>query len=1347
MQWNKLIKKEAAEILSSKTVKKAVEEAKELIPDVEKCDAAKEMKGAKALGDSVKGILNAGDDVSNLAVKIPSLNAKIYRARYSYLSDKAFQKIVDNIKTKEDLEYLEMLSNLKRTVSVKEYESKTNGMFNYFDETSYKIVKKQEEIQLENLDEIFLKKEKVSKEFLNTLINSESSSLPGEYLFQSEQINYFLKNLDETNKDMFEAWFDYSKNKNQDSGFGFAMMNLNGSFDFSNFKHFFEKIKTPEQKDIFKDTLKNYENFRENKHLIKYLDSKLDEPALVSKIEEKIPECREEHAFVWQLEKIVKYAKKGTKDDLIRFLDCPNPTKPSESLYSLDDIVEIAKNGLKFEDKKIFDELLSKRGKNGNKIFMPQSAALITKIFKTSPSSKAFYQELLPHVESGKCSSYELNFLMKNYSKLKNDEYFNKLYKIVQNDENADFNIIRAFFEDSMSGFGSDNLINFFDKENILKKRILENFISQSEKGVSRVYNNAAIGTVLELAGSNKNAFEVYDYLMKEKINGSYRFNYEDIASVLRTLGEGEKVKNNLAFLKKLMPYKNADKTPRFSANDMTELLCIKNAQANPSMYMSDTISHSKDFGGELYTSFSQVIDGEFFPKYTEKRLFELINLKKQDGSYLIKGEDLPYIYNISKDLKPSVIAKFAADGRFKKEEFIGLAHAYKNTNDKRFFNRIFNIKELSAENIYDITMRANESNKDIPWERIAKIGILKNSHADRFLFASNVDEINYISELYHGDSVKFHKKVANLINNHPIDDEKFEQETKRLFVSYYDNHKNDVDWLKKLLDTKVNGKPLTEKEIALLNSLGKSAIYDAHHGRTSVESSMSELNKTLNGWLDSKKEFSFETLSTKDKIAFLNYAKEGMELKELSSNLPIFNFLRKFKDSQQLKDELVKNLKKELFEPGRDLPLDKKGVAKIINGKFESELKKFDYITPSSMQKYREIISSPDFSTKLNAKDRVIAKFAALFDGLDQNDIQCALKARNILEKNKLTSDITERVFNLIRNRSWYESYKNGKINEADIAVIFREPNDFEIAKQLKGKAFDKNVNNEFTEKVEKILNNIYSSAPIVKPTHLPYYQSMIPRMFYKGKNYKVIDLRDENVNLEKMGFPKGTTKENLRFLTHFYNAEKRTNFSSSSPDILKVLCDEVNESSFSTALLDVFNQSTDVMGRTNGMIFEPMTTNYAAAYNDDFVTPLKKGFTEFKQYLTGQLSPEERNYLPDFYKQKLDLSDNEYAQLFKKMCSIKDITHLKRDIAITSDDGLEKIITADDLKNAVLSAHKSLTPESRGWNELVAQNLKPKASIHKMSEYFNGANILDDVPSDTLKYLDEYDVPIVIF
>ena len=334
-----------------------------------------------------------------------------------------------------------------------------------------------------------------------------------------------------------------------------------------------------------------------------------------------------------------------------------------------------------------------------------------------------------------------------------------------------------------------------------------------------------------------------------------------------------------------------------------------------------------------------------------------------------------------------------------------------------------------------------------------------------------------------------------------------------------------------------------------------------------------------------------------------------------------------------------------------------------------------------------------------------------------------------------------------MIQNRDWMNQLKEGLIDTDDIAVIFREPNDFDVAKLLSEEDFSIEENANISEKVQLTLDKIYSTAPIIKPTSIPYEQSRMQKVEFEGYEYSVIDFSNPNLDLHRYGFPQGTKKEDVRLLTHFMkmNDKNSGNMSVSGPETMYILCDEVNNTSLSAALIDPNDIRVNVMGRNCAVILEPMSSNYAAAYHDDFTSPLKKGYQEFKDYLLGNLTPEQRNYVSNIYKQVLNLSDDEYIQLYKKLPKKGDISRIKSDIILNKGTINEKIITAEELQNAIKTANNSLYNISGNWSELIIYNPKIKALLYKIENPVK-YNLLENCPVEVLEFARKHKLPIII-
>ena len=124
------------------------------------------------------------------------------------------------------------------------------------------------------------------------------------------------------------------------------------------------------------------------------------------------------------------------------------------------------------------------------------------------------------------------------------------------------------------------------------------------------------------------------------------------------------------------------------------------------------------------------------------------------------------------------------------------------------------------------------------------------------------------------------------------------------------------------------------------------------------------------------------------------------------------------------------------------------------------------------------------------------------------------------------------------------------------------------------------------------------------------------------------------------------------------------------------------------------------------------------------------------------GNLALEQRKYISDIYKTSLDLTDDEYAQLYRKIANIQDISTIK-DTTIVDSEGAERTIKADALKKIAKKASDSLM-NLDNWNESIVYNPKIKAVIHKMKSTNPETNPFDEIPQQILDLAREQDLPI---
>ena len=397
-----------------------------------------------------------------------------------------------------------------------------------------------------------------------------------------------------------------------------------------------------------------------------------------------------------------------------------------------------------------------------------------------------------------------------------------------------------------------------------------------------------------------------------------------------------------------------------------------------------------------------------------------------------------------------------------------------------------------------------------------------------------------------------------------------------------------------------------------------------------------------------------------------------------------------------------------------------------------------------------QESINSPEFE-KLSQNDQTILKLSALLHDISKAEgivdeglmgeghaVESALYTRNIIEKLNLPSDMRERIFNLVENHHWLGDLAQNKLTSEEVAVLFRNPEDFSIAKiladaDLKGvspefyQAHKSALSSDKINEVERTLEKIYSSGIPIFQTKLPFNQDKLPMVELNGHHYKVIDLTHSDVNLETIGFAQGTSKQNIRFMTHFMG-----NNDTNSPQTLWTLSDDANRGCLSTSILSLENKRT-YQYRADGIIVETPNTNLAQAYNHNIGSGYEKDFNEFSSLILRGDSVG-RKYIPEQIKQYLGLNDSEYAEFFRKIANVKDLSEIQ-DINI---DG--KILKANVIADALSKSRDSLFTDIETHNEIVMYNPKMKAFICKR-------NSLSEVPQHILDFAQKHDLPIVLF
>ena len=332
--------------------------------------------------------------------------------------------------------------------------------------------------------------------------------------------------------------------------------------------------------------------------------------------------------------------------------------------------------------------------------------------------------------------------------------------------------------------------------------------------------------------------------------------------------------------------------------------------------------------------------------------------------------------------------------------------------------------------------------------------------------------------------------------------------------------------------------------------------------------------------------------------------------------------------------------------------------------------------------------INNPLYST-LSDKDKTVLKMSVLMHDLgkpsgvrDANHPNTSAQyAEGILEKIKISDDIKNRIIDIVQNHHWFEKYNMGFMSVEDVVVRCRRPEDFKIY-QIMAKADLENVNNTFhlydksggaktqaefdkymEEKfkpVEKSLDQVYSRHNPVFYTRFVGNGKLFPIQKVKIDNeeveLRVLDLNklSDNDSLEPYGFPKGTTKENVRFLVHM----TKPNISSLE-SVIHLAKNSLEHNTWSTSIIKPSNNVT-YENLDYGFALNSEQANFADAYFENIASGNNKTFESFRDILLGKILRYDKSKLG------VDLTQDEHKQLCETVLEKGYIPKIKEDIII---------------------------------------------------------------------------------
>ena len=421
------------------------------------------------------------------------------------------------------------------------------------------------------------------------------------------------------------------------------------------------------------------------------------------------------------------------------------------------------------------------------------------------------------------------------------------------------------------------------------------------------------------------------------------------------------------------------------------------------------------------------------------------------------------------------------------------------------------------------------------------------------------------------------------------------------------------------------------------------------------------------------------------------------------------------------------------------------------VIGKIQHRGDSIDHHTLDNLQR---CLNNPEIQN-LTEEEQLILFFSVMFHDIakkqelidDGHQRPSAIYAKEIIKKVPISMQEKEQIYNLIVNSHWLTEGKSAK----DLGAVFRHNNEFKIA-QIMAKADCESSGFEYAPSEAQInainenINKIKSNGISLFADNLPDDTSKFPT---DKDGVKYLDFTDKEADLSVYGFPEGTKVKDLNLLSH--NAS--TNFES-----LVNLCDDSKEICLSSSFLNASDKiCTDYnLGYSHencNVILYSSNADIALAGVKVGCTGGKRGFEHFKDFVYGEnnsykneenraeKNKRQRNELPNYLKEQLNLSDDEYFELYKHLEKYSD----KRDIqAVTLNSG--KTLDAKTIKDALNNMHEYLLTSNKNSNEYINEVVvfqpKIQAVILSKKSFFNS-----DLEHSKLKQTAKNnDIPIIL-
>ncbi len=427
-----------------------------------------------------------------------------------------------------------------------------------------------------------------------------------------------------------------------------------------------------------------------------------------------------------------------------------------------------------------------------------------------------------------------------------------------------------------------------------------------------------------------------------------------------------------------------------------------------------------------------------------------------------------------------------------------------------------------------------------------------------------------------------------------------------------------------------------------------------------------------------------------------------------------------------------------------------------VIIGRKTHKGESLDYHTLNVL---KGALNNPDFK-ELTPEEQRITILSVLFHDFSKREeeidethpFESAKYANSIIKKLNISNSEKERIYTQIQHSHWFQELNEGTVNSEDFAIYFRNPNDFKIAKIIAEADIEsceytkKEFGNVFEKydfsQIETNIDRIHTDSSLIYNTKFPVNQSLIPR---NGEGIKILDFTDSECDLGQYGFEEGLTPKDIKSYIHHPDL-------TGTPEKMLSLCDDKQDVVLSTSIFNNTDQFLDYKWNSSNYVLMLDCPNSNIILGGPTVsgTGGKRGYDYVRDVVFESETKEQnseslhknRKVIPNIIKQSLNITDEEYCELYKQIGNIELIENLPAEIILSTG----KIISKEEITNAMNELYSRLfDPENfsvgNGYqNEICIYKPKVQAFAVRKNTFENG-----ECP-EVIEAAKKYDIPIVL-